>query len=292
MTPSSTSRLGLPVLGRRNAVRVTPAVVLHYWVVATVTVGMAFPLAWMLYSSFKTNREIFAAPFGVPARWQWANLAEAWNVGGLGRLYLNSLFVTGVSVTIIVALASLAAYAFARLEFRGRDALFYVFLVGLLLPPQTVVIPLFVLLRDLGAINTYLALILPYSSWPLALTIYLMRSFYLTLPGELEDAARIDGASLVQTFLHVMLPLVRPAIVTMVILNAVNLWNELLFALLFIHDDALRTLPAGILKFYGYHSIDYRLVFSALSIATVPILILYFVFQRQVIEGLTLGSLD
>lgn len=269
-----------------------PAGILHLWVVVTVVAGMAFPLAWMVYSGLKTNAEIFAHPFGLPATLQWSNLIEAWNVGGLGRLYLNSLLVTGTAVVIVVALSSLAAYAFARLEFPFRDALFYVFLVGLLLPAQTVVIPLFVLLRDLGLLNTYWALILPYGSWPLALTIYLMRSFYRTLPREVEDAAHIDGASLFQTFWHVMLPLVRPAIVTMAILNAVNLWNELLFALLFIRDDALRTLPAGLLAFYGYHSVDYKLVFAALSIATIPILIVYFVFQRQIIAGLTVGSLD
>lgn len=272
--------------------RLDPASILHLWVVVTVVAGMAFPLAWMVYSGFKTNAEIFAQPFGLPEVWRWSNLVEAWNVGQLGRLYLNSLLVTGTAVVIVVALASLAAYAFARLSFPGRDALFYLFLIGLLLPPQTVVIPLFVLLRDMGILNTYWALILPYGSWPLALTIYLMRSFYRTLPRDVEDAARIDGAGLLQTFWHVMLPLVRPAIVTMAILNAVNLWNELLFALLFIRDDALRTLPAGLLAFYGYHSVDYKLVFAALSIATIPILIVYFVFQRQIIAGLTVGSLD
>jgi len=272
--------------------RIDPAAILHVWVVITVVAGMAFPLVWMLYSSLKTNAEIFARPFGLPSSPQWTNWLEAWRVGELGRLYLNSLLVTGTAVTIVVSLAALAAYAFARLRFPGRDALFYVFLIGLLLPPQTVVIPLFTLLRDLGLLNTYWALILPYASWPMALTVYLLRSFYRTLPGELEDAARIDGAGMWQTFFHVMLPLVRPALVTMVILNAVNLWNELLFALLFIRDEALRTLPAGLLAFYGYHSVDYKLVFAALSIATVPILIVYFVFQRQIIAGLTVGSLD
>lgn len=272
--------------------RANPAAILHWWVVATVVAGMAFPLAWMLYSSLKTNQEIFAHPFSLPASPQWSNLVDAWTAGQLGRLYLNSLFVTGSAVLIVVALASLAAYAFARLSFPGRDALFYLFLVGLLLPPQTVIIPLYTLLRDLGLLNTHLALILPYASWPMALTIYLLRSFYRTLPGELEDAARIDGAGMFQTFWHVMLPLVRPAIVTMVILNAVNLWNELLFAMLFIRDEGLRTLPAGLLAFYGYYSVDYKLVFAALSIATVPVLVLYFVFQRQIIAGLTVGSLD
>ena len=153
------------------------------------------------------------------------------------------------------------------------------------------IVPLFVLLRDLNLLNTYWALILPYSSWSLALTIYLLRSFYLTLPRSFEDAAKIDGASLFQTYRLVMLPLIRPALVTMVVLNTVNLWNELLFALLFVRDDAMRTLPAGVLSFYTMHGADYRLVFSALSLATIPILLFYFVFQRQVIEGLTTGSL-
>ena len=272
--------------------RVPLLTALHYWVAVTVVVGMAFPLIWMLYSGFKTNQEIANAPLALPAVWNWQHFVEAWQLGNLGRLYLNSLLVTGVSVTALVMIASLAAYAFARLRFRGRDALFYLLLIGLLLPAQVVIIPLFFLLRDLQLLNTYWALILPYMSWPLALTIYLLRSYYLTLEGELEDAARIDGANLFQTYAFVMFPLVRPALATVVILNLVNLWNELLFAMLFIQDERLRTLPAGLLAFSGYYLVDYRLVFAALSITTVPILVLYFVFQRHVIAGLTTGALD
>ena len=290
-TRASTRSVERPRSSRRPA-PFSPATLLHYWVVVTVVAGSGFPLAWMLYSSFKTNREIFARPFGLPSAWHLENFAEAWVSGHMGRLYLNSLFVTGASVLITVTLASLAAYAFARLEFRGRDLLYYTFLVGLLLPSQTVIVPLFVLLRDLKLLNSYWALILPYSSWSLAVTVYLLKSFYQTLPRSFEDAAKMDGASLFQTYYFVMLPLIRPALVTMVVLNAVNLWNELLFALLFIRDDTMRTLPAGILNFYTVHSVDYRLVFSALSLATVPILLFYFVFQRQVIEGLTVGSVE
>jgi len=266
--------------------------VLHYWVAVTVVIGMAFPLVWMLYSGFKTNQEIATSPLALPAVWNWHHLVEAWQLGNLGRLYLNSLLVTGTSVTALVMIASLAAYAFARLRFRGRDALFYLLLIGLLLPAQVVIIPLFFLLRDMQLLNTYWALILPYMSWPLALTIYLLRSYYLTLERELEDAARIDGANLLQTYAFVMFPLVRPALATVVILNLVNLWNELLFAMLFIQDERLRTLPAGLLAFSGHYLVDYRLVFAALSITTVPVLVLYFVFQRQVIAGLTTGALD
>ncbi|MCA9839193.1 MAG: carbohydrate ABC transporter permease [Trueperaceae bacterium] len=273
-------------------VRFNPLTLLHYWVVIIIVTGMGFPLVWMLYSSLKTNREISRSILALPKAFRWQHFVEAWVEGHLGRLYINSLIVTGVSVMLIVVLSSLAAYAFARLKFRGRDTLYYIFLIGLLLPSQAVIIPLFILLRDLNLLNTWWALILPYSSWSLALTIYLLKSFYLTLPQELEDAARMDGAGLFQIFYLIMLPLVRPAMVTIIILNLVGLWNELLFSLLFIRDDVLRTLPAGLLSFYGYHNVDYRLVFSALSITTVPILIIYFFFQKQVIAGLTVGSIE
>jgi ABC-type glycerol-3-phosphate transport system permease component len=253
---------------------------------------MGFPLVWMLYSSLKTNREISRSILSLPKAFRWQHFIEAWIEGNLGRLYVNSLIVTGTSVLIIVVFSCLAAYAFARLKFKGRDTLYFLFLIGLLLPSQVVIIPLFVLLRDLNLLNTWWALILPYSSWSLALSIYLLKSFFLTLPQELEDAARIDGAGLIQIFYFVMLPMIRPALITIIILNLVGLWNELLFSLLFIRDDALRTLPSGLLNFYGYHSVDYRLVFSALSISTVPILIIYFFFQKQVIAGLTVGSIE
>lgn len=272
--------------------RLNPLVILHYWVVSMIVIGMGFPLIWMLYSSLKTNREISRSILALPKAFRWQHFVEAWIQGDLGRLYINSFIVTGSSVLIVVLFSSLAAYAFARLTFPGRDVLYYLFLIGLLLPSQTVIIPLFVLLRDLNLLNTWWALILPYSSWSLALSIYLLKAFYLTLPQELEDAAKIDGASMFQVFYLVMLPLVRPAMVTIIILNLVGLWNELLFSLLFIRDDALRTLPSGLLSFYGYHNVDYRLVFSALSISTVPVLILYFFFQKQVIAGLTVGSME
>lgn len=277
---------------RKRASAFTPGNIIHYLAAIMIVTGMGFPLIWMIYSSLKTNREIFANPFALPKNPQFSQFAEAWTEGNLAQFYLNSILVTALSVLLIISLSSLAAYAFARLEFRGRDALYYVFLIGLMLPPQVVVIPLFVLLRDFGMLNSYWALVLPYSGWSLSMSVYLLRSFFLTLPVELEDAAKIDGASVFERFFLVMLPLIRPALLTVMILNIVNLWNELMFALLFIQDDAKRTLPAGLLSFYGYHMVDYRLVFSALTMVTLPVLFLYFVFQRQVIAGLTVTSTE
>ncbi len=253
---------------------------------------MFYPTVWMVLSAFKSNREIFRQPFGLPASWRWENFLEAWQTGGLGQLYLNSLFVTFVAVTLTVGAATAAAFAFTRLEFPGRRLCYRVLLIGLLLPPPTVAIPLFTQLRDMGLLNTPWALILPGAAWSLSLTVFLMRSYFNTMRPDMEEAARIDGANIAQIFAFVSVPMVWPAMLTMIILNTINIWNELLFALLFIVDEDKRTLPVGLVRFYGYHSTDYALVFAALTITTVPILILYFILQRHVIAGLSSTAMD
>jgi raffinose/stachyose/melibiose transport system permease protein len=262
-------------------------------VVALLLVAVMFyPTVWMVLSAFKNNREIFRTPFALPTVWRWENFAEAWQLGRLGTLYLNSLFVTAVAVTLCVGCATAAAFAFARLEFPGRRFAYRVMLLGLLLPPPTVAIPLFTQLRDMGLLNTPWALILPGAAWSLSLTVFLMRSYFNTLRPDMEEAAKIDGANTFQIFWNVSVPMVWPAVLTMIVLNTINIWNELLFALLFIVDEDKRTLPIGLLRFYGYHNTNYSLVFAALSITTIPILLLYFILQRHVIAGLTATSMD
>lgn len=263
-----------------------------YAVALIMVVLMAYPLIWMIYSSFKTNREIFLFPFSLPNKMRLDNWMQAWRMGNLGRYFINSIFVTSISVLLIAFLSSMAGYAFARLRFKGREFLFYTFLLGLILPVQIVVIPLFAFLNKARLLNTYFALILPYITWGLPLSIYIFRSFFLTLPGDIADAAKIDGCSLFGLYWRIMLPLIRPALVTIAILQSINVWNEFLLALLFIYEDELKTLPVGLLAFYGYHNINYKLIFSALSITTIPVLIVYFIFQKQIVSGLTTGALD
>jgi len=263
-----------------------------YAVALIMVVLMAYPLIWMIYSSFKTNREIFLFPFSLPNKMRLDNWMQAWRMGNLGRYFINSIFVTSISVLLIAFLSSMAGYAFARLRFKGREFLFYTFLLGLILPVQIVVIPLFAFLNKVRLLNTYFALILPYITWGLPLSIYIFRSFFLTLPGDIADAAKIDGCSLFGLYWRIMLPLIRPALVTIAILQSINVWNEFLLALLFIYEDELKTLPVGLLAFYGYHNINYKLIFSALSITTIPVLIVYFIFQKQIVSGLTTGALD
>lgn len=273
--------------GRRSA-----AEWLQFGLGAALVAVMFYPTIWMVLSGFKSNREIFRQPFGLPATWRWENFVEAWDKGGLGQLYLNSLFVTVIAVAMAVGVATAAAFAFTRLEFPGRRLCYRLLLVGLLLPPPTVAIPLFTQLRDMHLLNTLWALILPGAAWSLSLTVFLMRSYFNGVRPDMEEAARIDGAGTWTIFFQISVPMVWPAMLTMIILNTINIWNELLFALLFIVDEDKRTLPVGLVRFYGYHSTDYALVFAALTITTLPILILYFILQRHVIAGLSATAMD
>lgn len=272
--------------------RRSPAEWVQFGVGATLVALTFYPTVWMVLSAFKSNREIFRTPFALPSVWRWENFIEAWDVGGLGGLYFNSIFVTVIAVTLCVGCATAAAFAFSRLEFPGRRLAYRVLLLGLLLPPPTVAIPLFTQLRDMGLLNSPWALILPGAAWSLSLTVFLMRAYFNGVRPDMEEAARIDGANTFQIFIQIAVPMVWPAMLTMIILNTINIWNELLFVLLFIVDEDKRTLPVGLVRFYGYHSTDYALVFAALTITTVPILILYFILQRHVIAGLTATAMD
>ena len=260
---------------------------------AAVIVGLTFyPTVWMILSAFKSNREIFRDPFGLPDTWRWSNFAEAWEQAGLGGLYLNSLIVTAAAVTLSVLCATAAAFAFTRTEFPGRRLLSRVMLLGLLLPPPVVAIPLFGILRDLGLLNTLWALILPGAAWSLSLTVFVMTGYFRAIRPDMEEAALLEGASTFRIFRDISLPMVWPSMLTMAIVNTISIWNELMFALLFITDEDRRTLPVGLIRFFGRYSTDYAMVFAALTITTLPILALYFLLQRQVIAGLSATAMD
>jgi ABC-type glycerol-3-phosphate transport system permease component len=259
---------------------------------ALVVLVMFYPALWMVLSAFKTNREIFRRPFGLPNEWLWSNFAKAWERGGLGGLYLNSILVTAAAVTLTVLLATAAAFAFSRLEFPGRRWLYRLLLIGLLLPPPVVAIPLFTLLRDIGLLNTLWALILAGSAWSLSLTIFILHGYFNSIRPDMEEAAMLEGANIWQVFRDISVPMVWPSMLTLAIVNTINIWNELMFALLFVVDDDKRTLPVGLIRFFGRYSTDYSMVFAALTITTLPILALYFLLQRHVIAGLSATAMD
>ena len=273
-------------LRRANGLRYLPATVF----LGLVSLVMIAPLAWTVMSSLKTTSELFSSPWKLPAEFRIGNFAEAWTQGHLGTYVFNSVWITTVSVVAVILLASMAAFAFARLEFRGRDKLFAVFLIGLIIPIQGVLVPLFLLLKEIGLLYTYAGLVLSYVAWGLPLAIYVMRAFFLSLPRDLEDAARIDGCGLLGIYWRILMPIAKPAIATVAVFTALGVWNELLLVQLFIDEDTMRTLPRGLLAFSYEHQTRYHLVFAAVTMIALPMMLLYAVFQRWFIDGLTSGA--
>lgn len=262
------------------------------WVVLLFALFVSIgPFLYMLSMSVMDNRQIFD---GTVIAWPWRleNYPEAWVKTRIGVLYWNSVYVSTVSMALTVGISALAGYGLGRLDFIGKSAVTGLILIGLTIPVQIALIPLFVNLRALGLMNTPLALIGPYTAFGLAFGTYIMKAFFQELPRELEEAARIDGASDARIFWQIMLPLTRPALATISIFLFLQNWNEFLFALTFITESASRTLPTGIYallsnEFYG----NFGLLAAALVLFSLPVLVLYFIFQQQFIEGLTAGAL-
>jgi raffinose/stachyose/melibiose transport system permease protein len=255
-----------------------------------IGVVFLFPMVWMLLSSFKSNRDIFRSPLSLPSTIDLGRWAEAWEVGNIGRYAVNSAIVTTVSVTLILLLGAAAAFAFSRYRFRGRGVVIGLFALGLLLPLQSYFIAQSKLFTQLGVIDSYLALIIPYTAMGLPLATFLLKVYLDALPDELFEAARIDGAGEGRMFLEVALPLLRPGLATVAIFSALACWNEFLLALLYIQNDDLKTIPTGLLAFSSRYVTDYAMLFSALSIVTIPMVVIYLVFNRQIVEGITAGS--
>jgi raffinose/stachyose/melibiose transport system permease protein len=260
-------------------------------VLAVFSLLYFLPLIWMVASSFKTNREIFTAPFTPPTSFDFDSWVQAWQVGNIGRYALNSAIVTSVSVSAILLFGAAAAFAFSRLRFRGSRWLLGLFAVGLLMPIQSYFIAQNSLFEYAGLKDTRWALIIPYAAIGLPLAVFLLKVFIDALPRGLFEAARIDGCSDVRMFATIVIPLLRPGLATVGIFSAITAWNEFLLALLYIQDDDLKTIPAGLLAFSSRYVTDYQLLFSALSIITLPMIAIYVVFHRQVVNGLTAGAI-
>lgn len=254
---------------------------------------VAYPMIWMLLASVKTSREIFQHPWGLPASPMWVNFVKAWEQAGIGQCFLNSVFVTGVSMFFILLFGAMAAYALARFVFPGRGAIQSVFTSGMMFPVFLGIVPLFLLLRNFGMLNNYFGLITAYVAYSLSFTIFVLTGFFKTLPHELAEAGLIDGCSQFTVFRRIMLPLAKPGLITAGIFNFFGLWNEYPLALVIISTNELRTLPLGIanLLMVQHYETDWGALFAGLVIVMLPTLIIYLIFQRQITEGLTAGAL-
>ncbi|MFE3037366.1 carbohydrate ABC transporter permease [Streptomyces canus] len=271
---------------RTEGVRTLP---LH---VILVVVGavMIVPLVYAVLSGFKSTDELSSNPFGLPEHWLTSNYTDILGGGDFWRLLGSSTLIAIGTTVLVVALSALAAFSFARFAFRGREALFTLFTMGLMFPFAVAVLPLFLLLRYLGLLDNPLGVILPQAAFGLPMTIIILRAFFREIPGELEEAATLDGCSSFGFFWRVLLPMARPALGTVSVLAVVTSWNNFMLPLLVFTDNTWWTLPIGVQQFQGQYSADYARVFAYLVLAMVPALAFYSVAERQLVGGLTAGA--
>lgn len=251
---------------------------------------MVYPLFVMVMSSFKTNAEIFTSPFSLPSEPSLANLEKVWSETNFLRYMLNSVGVTTASIALILIFGTMAAYAIARYEFKMSSFMLMFFLSGMTIPLKLAIIPLFIQLDALHLVNSYAGLILVYVAMGIPSAVFIMTGFLRSLPRELEESARIDGASELLIMVRIMLPLARPALVIVAIQNAVPIWNDFFFPLILITSDNLKTLPQGLTVFMGEFVTDWGVLFTGLTLAALPITVLYILLSKHFIAGITQGA--
>jgi len=263
---------------------------IHLFLMAAA-LACLFPLFWMVRSSLMTQATVFTDKALIPGELNFANYATAWMDGNFGVYFFNSILYTFSVVLGIVIISSLAAYAFSRLTFPGKNLFFYMFIAAMMIPLPGSFVPLVVLMNKLRLVNTRIGYILCMINVGLSLSIFLFKTFFDQMPHDLEDAARIDGCSKLGIWWHVALPLARPAIAVVVIINSLNVWNEYILATLLLNDKSLMPLQRGLMVFQGAHSVDYPVLMAGLTIAAVPVLIIYFMMQKHIIKGLSSGAI-
>lgn len=255
----------------------------------SVALTCLFPLFWMARSSLMTQQTIFIDKTLIPSDLHFSNYAAAWINGEFSGFFLNSLFYTFCVVVLILTISSLAAYAFSRLKFPGKDIFFYMFVLALMIPLPGSFVPLVVLMNKLGLANTRMGYILCMTNVGLSMSIFLLKTFFDKMPSDLEDSARIDGCNKLQIWWNVALPFARPALAVIAIFNALNVWNEYILAQLLLNDKSLMPLQTGLMKFQGAHSVDYPILMAGLTIATIPIILVYIVMQKYIMKGFAYG---
>ena len=272
-----------------------PAVprILIYAILIIWSLTVLFPLLWLIYTSFKTDQEIFFNPWALPTRLQVDNFVRAWVKSRVGQYFFNSLFVVIPSLFLTLLLSSMAAYVLARFSFPGNRLIFFFFMAGLMFPIILSLVPLFFVVQQLQALNTYHGLVLVYVAYSLPFSIFFLTSFFRTLPSELAEAAIIDGASHYQVFFRVMLPLAQPGLLSVGIFNFLGQWNQFILPLVLMTDNTKYVLTQGLafMLHEQYYRNDWSAMFAALTIVMVPTLLVYAIFQGHIQRGLTVGAL-
>ncbi len=266
------------------------AMIIIYVFLALLVVVYLAPLLWILSVSFKTNAEIFTSPFSLPTHFEMSNYQVAWTAGRLGAATLNSAVVGVITLLMSMLIGSMAAFAIGRMKWKLSGLTMVYFLIGMMVPVHCVLIPLFKMFSNLGLYNHLVGIIIPYITFSLPLTIFIMTGFFKSMPTELFEAACIDGCNIYQCFVKIGIPLSKTGLFVTGLMTFVNNWNELLLAMVFISDDAKKTLPVSLSKFVGPYNTNYSQMFAAIVLAIIPTVVVYCIFSNQIVDGLTAGA--
>jgi ABC-type glycerol-3-phosphate transport system permease component len=267
------------------------SLLITYSVLVVAVMIIVFPVFWMASSSLKPATELFARNMTLlPVNWSLENYANVWLETPFPSFFWNSFKVATISTICAVVVSVYAAYALARVRFKGRYLYGMMLLITQMFPHILIVIPLFLIVRKLGLLNTHAALILAYTAFSLPSSIWLLRGFFEAIPEELEDAAAIDGAGMLQTFHRVILPLAGPGIAAVAMFDFIRAWNEFLFALIFLQSKELFTLPLGLASFQEEYTFRWDLIMAGASIITLPVLFFFLLMQKFIVQGLLGGA--
>ena len=250
-----------------------------------------FPVVWLMYSSLKTSSEFNRDIISFPSAMQFSNYSRAFLSADLGRLSLNSAFNAIISMTLAVLIAFTIAYLLARFPFKGNRIIYFLFLFGMLVPMHALLVPIFVQFKAMGLFNTRMTLIFPYVVFNLPFSLFLMESYIRGIPKDLDEAAFMEGCGTVRTMFSIIFPITKPVLVAVSLLAFISSWNEYPFALILINSQKLKTIPLGLVSFKGEYSTDYPLQMAGIVISTIPVIAIYLGFNKQIIEGMTEGSI-
>ena len=269
----------------------TKSVVIYIFLIFWTVVNL-FPVYWMFTFSLKNNKEIFGDNVvGLPHNWLWSNYTTALNTGNMGRYFLNSAIVAGATILITLAVALMATFALTRLIWKRRRTLNKFFMLGLTIPIHAAIVPVYVTLSRLNLLNTYWALIIPYSAFSLAMAILVCVGFMNEIPRELDESACIDGCGVWGIFFRIIVPLMKPAVATVGIYTFLQCWNELMFANVFISKSSLRTLPVGVQALSGQYTTEWGPIGAALVLATFPTLLVYIFLSKKIQDSFIAGAI-
>ncbi|WP_105384883.1 carbohydrate ABC transporter permease [Neorhizobium alkalisoli] len=275
----------------RTAIRMSAGTKIYLYVSLTIIAAVVVvPLLTTALGGFKTLGDLRVNPFGLPAEWQWSNYTDILFGERYWRQMMNSLIIATLTVFLTVSVAAMAAFTFAHVKFFGATFLLNYFLIGLMFPAATAILPLFIRIRDLGLLNSYWGVVLPQVAFGLGMSILLFRNYFRNLPEELFQAAFVDGCGYMRFFWHITLPLSRPIIATVAIVSFVASWNSYILPLIMLNSESIYPWPLGIMVYRGEFGTEWQLVLAFITLTILPTIIVFFLAQKHIIAGLTAGA--